>query len=389
MNQSNSSPRVFAPMPNGVASSTCAPERSERDRATSVGNNGTEMVPGSVPDLVRSAAINTLDRDLWAAGQSIAAYRQERLAIYRALDEATVARVGSEHDAASARKKYHQMKTQYHQLLANYTSLSQQYNGLQQQHDHACRERARVLEDQRKLLSTKTASEEEKALREALDLELQQTKHELGVLEDWKCQELLSHNLTIDKLKEEIKEKDSQLEQFSKDLDSLKTQQHLMLSENVAGFETKDAQIAKLMAEGAIQIQESDKKQQQIATLSAELESARIFIQALEELQNKMEQVHSGEIENFRQENINLKEVLDEMSASYQLHNSFQEASQKAETELELLHNENVSLTQQIECVRKTLAARFPGLSDSLDNLADCLAENEEDKKRKKRKSTK
>ncbi|KAG7428784.1 hypothetical protein Forpi1262_v010217 [Fusarium oxysporum f. sp. raphani] len=389
MNQSNSSPRVFAPMPNGVASSTCAPERSERDRATSVGNDGTEMVPGSVTDLVRSAAINTLDRDLWAAGQSIAAYRQERLAIYRALDEATVARVGSEHEAASARKKYHQMKTQYHQLLANYTSLSQQYNGLQQQHDHACRERARVLEDQRKLLSTKTASEEEKALREALDLELQQTKHELGVLEDWKCQELLSHNLTIDKLNEEIKEKDSQLEQFSKDLDSLKIQQHLMLSENVAGFETKDAQIAKLMAEGAIQIQESDKKQQQIATLSAELESARIFIQALEELQNKMEQVHSGEIENFRQENTNLKEVLDEMSASYQLHNSFQEASQKAETELELLHNENVSLTQQIECVRKTLAARFPGLSDSLDNLADCLAENEEDKKRKKRKSTK
>ncbi|VZI03682.1 unnamed protein product [Fusarium fujikuroi] len=348
MSQSNNSPRVLPPMPNGVVSSTCAPERSERDTGTSDGNNRTDTVPGSVPELVRSAAINTLDRDLWAAGQSIAAYRQERLVIYRALDEATVARSGSEHEAASAKKKYYQLKTQYHQLLANYTSL-----------------------------------------REALDLELQQTKHELGVLEDWKCQELLSHKLTIDKLKEEIKEKDSQLEIFSKELESLKIQQHLVLSENVAGFEAKDAQIAKLMAEGAIQIQESDKKQEQIATLSAELESARIFIQALEELQSKMEQVHAGEIENFRQETSNLREVLDEMSADHQLHNSFQEASQKAETELELLHNENVSLTQQIECVRKTLTARFPGLSDSLDNLADCLAENEEEKKRKKRKSTK
>ncbi|KAF4451422.1 hypothetical protein F53441_5590 [Fusarium austroafricanum] len=389
MNQSDSSLRVFAPMPNRAASSISAPERSELESASSVNNNRTDMVRGSVPDIVQSAAINTLDRDLWAAGQSIAAYRQERMAIYRALDEATAARAGSEHNAASSRKKYLQMKSQYHQLLANYKTLSEQYNGLQQQYDIACGERARALEDQRKLLSTKTASEEERALRDALDLELQQTKHELAVLEDWKCQELLSHNLTIDKLKEDIKAKDSQLAQFSKDLESMNYQQTLMSSQNMTDFETKDAQITKLMAESAIHILELEKKQQQIATLSAELESARVFIQGLEELQNKMEQVHSGEIENFRQENSNLREVLDEMSADRQLHTSFQEENQKAETELELLHNENVSLTQQIESVRKTLVARFPGLSDSLDNLPDFLTENEEEKKRKKRKATK
>ncbi|KAH6883862.1 hypothetical protein B0T10DRAFT_564910 [Thelonectria olida] len=400
MNLNNGSSQILAPVSNRAApsmrnpdslslSDAHAPAQSERERASPVGENGTEMLHAAVSEFIRPTALDTLDRDLWAAGQSITASRRERMAIYRALDDATAARASLERSAAASWKKYDRAKLEYHQLFGHYKTLYEQHESLKKRHDHVCGNLTKAIEDQRRLQATSITLEDDRALKEALELELQQSKDELATLEDWKCQELQSRDNTIDKLQGDIQMKDAQLSHFAEKLESLEQQQNQIFMESIEDCEIKDAEISRLQTESATHGQALDQQRDQVVALSSELESAQLFIQALQKLQNEMEETHSQALQHLQYENDNLKESLEVTRSNGQIETNDQVVSTQAETELELLRNDHTSLMQQLETVKKTLLARFSGLHDNLDNLSSVLGENGEQKKGKKRKVTK
>ncbi|KAM5349490.1 hypothetical protein ACJ41O_005995 [Fusarium nematophilum] len=329
--------------------------------------------------------MDTLDRDLWAAGQSIAASRQERVAIYRALNNASTVRASIERNAVATRKKYDQAKLEYQQLFKHYQTLYEQHGILQDRHNHVCADLARALEDQGRLQTVTITLDDQNALKEALELELQQAKDELAALEDWKSQELRSRDLAIDNLQGDIQEKDAQLAQFAEKLHSIEDHQNQILAETTRDCEIKDAEISRLKTDSAAHEQALNKEQDRSAALSSELESARLFIQALEGFQSQMEKIH----EQLQQENHSLKETLEMTESSDELEINTQAACELAETELERLRDENRSLTQQLDTVKKALVARFPSLHDNFNNLSSVLAENGEERKGKKRRGTK
>ncbi|RSL62177.1 hypothetical protein CEP51_013507 [Fusarium floridanum] len=302
-----------------------------------------------VPGFVQSTNLDRLDRDLWAAGQSIEASRRERMAICRALNDASVARAGLERSAASTKKKYDQHRT------------------LQNQHSHVCSDLANAQEGQRELQTVALTLENDRALKEAVELELQQTKDELSALEDWKAQELRSRDYTVDKLQESIKTKDDQLAHFAEKLESLERQQNEILAETMGEYEAK---LAKLRAESATREQASSNQRDQVAALSSELESARLFIQAFQEVQNEMDEKHSQALQQLQKENDSLRESLEAASSNSQLDADTHDLADQTETELQLLRDEHTSLTQKLETVQKSLVERFPDLHDNLDNLS-------------------
>ena len=338
-----------------------------------------------VPELVQSTALDRLDRDLWAAGQSIAASRQERMAIYRALNDASVVRGGLERSAAATKKKYDQVKLEYHELNKHYAALCEQHRTLQNQHSHVCSDLANAQEGQRELQTVTLTLENDRALKEAVELELQQTKDELSALEDWKAQELRSRDHTVDKLQESIKTKDDQLAHFAEKLESLERQQNEILAETMGEY---DAKLAKLRAESATHEQASSNQRDQVAALSSELESARLFIQAFQEVQNEMDEKHSQALQQLQKENDSLRESLEAASSNSQLDANTHDLEDQTETELQLLRDEHTSLTQKLETVQKSLVERFPDLHDNLDNLSSVLAINGERRHHKKRKGT-
>ncbi|KAK7419117.1 hypothetical protein QQZ08_010987 [Neonectria magnoliae] len=396
MDLNNGSPHIPVPNPNSKESrrhnsnslnlpEARVPAQSEYESVFTVSKNGAEMMHAGMPELIQSTAVDRLDRDPWAASQSIAASRQERMAIYRALHDASVVRGGLERSAA-ATKKYDQVKLEYHELNKHYAALCEQHRTLQNQHSHVCSDLANAQEGRRELQTITLTLENDRALKEAVELELQQTKDELSALEDWKAQELRSRDHTVDKLQESIKTKDDQLAHFAKKLDSLERQQNEILAETMGEYEAK---LAKLRAESATHEQASSNQRDQVATLSSELESARLFIQAFQEVQNEMDEKHSKALQQLQKENDSLRESLEAARSNSQLDANTHDLEDQIETELQLLRDERTSLTQKLETVQNSLVERFPDLHDNLDNLSSVLAINGERRHHKKRKGTK
>lgn len=335
---------------------------------------------------MRPTAPDRLDRDLWAASQCIAASRQERVAMCRALNDASAARAGLERSAAATKKKYDQLKLEYHELHKHYTALCEHYRTLQNQHSQVCSDLANAQEGQRQLQTATLTLEDDKAVKEALELELQQSKDELSTLEDWKAQELRSRDLTEEKLREVIKARDAELAHFAEKLELLERQQNEILAETMAEYEAK---LAKLRAESAAYEEASKNQRDQVETLSSELESARFFIQAFQEVQNEMDEKHSQALQQLEKEKGNLQEDLDAARSNIQLDVNNHALMEQTETELQLLREEHTLLTQKLDTARKSLVAHFPDLNDDLDNLSSILAGNGEQRHRKKRKGTK
>ncbi|RSL41596.1 hypothetical protein CEP54_015769 [Fusarium duplospermum] len=334
MDLNNGSSHIPVPNPNSKEShmhdsnalnlpEARVPAQSEYESVFPVSKNGAEMMCAGVPGFVQSTNLDRLDRDLWAAGQSIEASRRE--------------------------------------------PLCEQHRTLQNQHSHVCSDLANAQEGQRELQTVALTLENDRALKEAVELELQQTKDELSALEDWKAQELRSRDHTVDKLQESIKTKDDQLAHFAEKLKSLERQQNEILAETMGEYEAK---LAKLRAESATREQASSNQRDQVAALSSELESARLFIQAFQEVQNEMDEKHSQALQQLQKENDSLRESLEAASSNSQLDANTHDLADQTETELQLLRDEHTSLTQKLETVQKSLVERFPDLHDNLDNLS-------------------
>ncbi|GAB1319507.1 hypothetical protein MFIFM68171_09717 [Madurella fahalii] len=320
--------------------------------------NGAEVVQAAGGSRLLSVDTLALDRDLWAASQTITASRQERIAIYRALEDANAARSSLEH-------KYEQAKSAYNQLLEYYEKLYEDNRSLQDRYNVVT-----------------TTLEDERALKEALDLELQQAKNELASLEDWEFRELQARDATIERLRGDIKGRDVRLAQLAEKLDALEQHNDQAIAESTEGYEKHE--ISRLKAESTAREQALDKYRNQTAALSSELESAKLLIQGLQKVQGKTDDNLGQNRQQLQHENKPLREALESIQSS-----GDETKNEATEAEIEVLRHENLSLAQQLGMVKKALAARFPGLHDNLDNLSSLLVENGEERKRKKRKGTK
>ncbi|RYP24009.1 hypothetical protein DL767_008683 [Monosporascus sp. MG133] len=375
----NGYPQVIIPAPRNTVPGIRMPDFQGSSEAQTAGQRGYGSASSiSKPENeaatahlaiagARSEGVETLDRDLWAAAQSIAATRQERIAVYRALDDANVAYADLERRANAAHRMYEQQKVEYHKLAKHHKKLCEQHKNLNDQYNRIRTDLA-TLKDGSELQAVKIMFEDEKALRDALELQLQQAKDELTALEDWKHEELRVRDLTIDKLQGDVQRKSSELGHLAEKLELLE-EQNRIATETMQDYEAKTADIAGLKAE-------NNKLQEEAAALEAQIQPAKLAIQALEEVQNVMEENHAQALQQLQQENTSLREALKAAGSSCEVETSIHAGWEQSETEKGLLRDENTSLRQQLEIITNTLVKRFPDLHDNLDNLSSVLAGN-------------
>jgi len=357
-----------------------------------------------------SRETDPLDYDLWVAGQSITAARQERHDVLGALGAANHARLNLERHIASLQKKYDALVLRYNEIYKFYEILHGRHGEIQGECSRLCTKLKKSHENQSELEGVRAALDKEKSLRSAAELEVERLQGELATLNETHQDELQSRDNILEELADDVQEKSTELEsrdntiealrQDIKDKDAAHTRLEDMLEmtrrqmkdvlQTLRDYEAKTAEVARLHGEITAREVALEHLQDEVATLTSKNESATRTIEGLKVVQQQMKDSHilvvqqlESENNGLKTENNDLNGALDKVADSnFELGGEI-EASEKEKRELQ---EENASLRTELEAVRDVLLGRFPGLNTNLDNLSLVLEGNETGRKRRKRK---
>ncbi|KAH6883880.1 hypothetical protein B0T10DRAFT_564923 [Thelonectria olida] len=267
-----------------------------------------EMAHPAIDGYGRLWTIETLDRSLSDAAQSIIASRRERISIYRALEDADAVCADLQHNNSNLSRECEHLRMQYNQMVEHYQTLYFQHES---SNDDA-------LENQTKSQVLKATIEDERALKQSLKLELQGFKHELAALKDWKTQELQARDLAINKLEEDIQERDIRLIQFAEIIVSLEKQSEAA-AETIKGYQEQTAEIERLQIENQAYELASIKLREDMNAIESEAQSLKLVIQVLEKFHSEMKESHMQALEQLQEENNSLKDALQAVKSSQEV----------------------------------------------------------------------
>ena len=172
------------------------------------------------------------------------------------------------------------MKGKYKELFQQYKVLHGKYEGLRSHYNNLCTDFAKAQEDRAEIEAVRDALEEQKALRETVELQLLGAQKELVLVEDWAREDIHGRDKTIEMLRGDIQDKDARLAHQEEQVESLERQIKEALGV-MEGHEAKLAEIARLKDAVATYELSMDKLQDDVAALTSENDSATRVIQNL------------------------------------------------------------------------------------------------------------
>jgi len=298
--------------------------------------------------------------------------------IYSAHSVEQEARATLARDLSALQKKFELVNGKYNEMFRQYKTLYNHHETLRSQYDGLRTDFTKAHEDQIKLEAIGITLQQEKIITKSLESRLQSAQNELSEMEDWCAEELRGRDEAIDMLKEDIRDKDTRLAQHETKIESLERHNQNFLDKTIKVSQLEEAVTACELIK--------DKLRDDLDALTSENELATEIIQALERVQREMESDHSEVVRQLKEDNMNLRNTLNEaIGWSREQEGQLEALKGEYGKEKQQLRDENISLTRKLEDVTQALVARFPNLHGTLENISSVLDSNGEERRRKRR----